>query len=277
MKLSVIIPVKDRRTLIENLLENLYRQGPLPEDWEVIIVDDCSSEVISDVVHRYGCRYVKLQSPSGASRARNTGAKVSRGKILFFTDSDCSIDRTFLLRLIRRLEALGRGYILGGTYRARPLDRGFFSEFQSLFIHYSETRHAPQVDYIATHAMAIHREDFFALGGFREDHLPMIEDVEFSHRARKMGMSLVMDPALQVGHHFGFGLWGSLKNAFRKAHYWSIYSLMNGDLLEDSGTASRPLKFTVLSAWITMFMVTVLALKGLFLSLPLVLASLVYS
>lgn len=276
MTLSIIIPVKNRKALVEGLLENLYRDGPLPEDWEVIIVDDSSSEPIADVVKKYGCRYIRLRRPSGASVARNTGAKIAQGRILFFSDSDCSFDRTVPQRVIRKLESLGRGYILGGTYRPEPLDRGFFSEFQSLFIHYSETRLAPQADYIATHAMAIYRDDFLALGGFRENWLPMIEDVEFSHRAKKQGMTLIIDPQLQVGHHFGFSLWGSLKNAFRKAHYWSIYSFMNKDILGDSGTASRGLKFTVLCAWLSSGMLLLMGLKGLFVSIPLMVSCCFY-
>ena len=57
-----------------------------------------------------------------------------------------------------------------------------------------------------------------------------------------------MDPAIQVRHIFNFTLLRSLRNAVRKARFWTRYSLANRDLLADSGTASRELKATVLSA-----------------------------
>ena len=71
----------------------------------------------------------------------------------------------------------------------------------------------------------------------------MIEDVAFSHRLRRQGCRLVLEPALQVRHVFNYGLVRSLANAYRKARYWTTYSLRNGDLLADAGTASRELKF----------------------------------
>jgi hypothetical protein len=57
-----------------------------------------------------------------------------------------------------------------------------------------------------------------------------------------------MDPAIQVKHIFNFTLFRSLRNAVKKSRFWTRYSLANRDFLADSGTASRELKLTVLSA-----------------------------
>ncbi len=53
-----------------------------------------------------------------------------------------------------------------------------------------------------------------------------------------------MDSKLQVMHYFGFNFIRSIKNAFRKSLYWSIYSLSNKDLFSDSGTAAIEFKLT---------------------------------
>jgi hypothetical protein len=90
--------------------------------------------------------------------------------------------------------------------------------------------------------MVVDAGTFRKSGGFSEDFLPIIEDVEYSHRLRRSGVRLVMDAGIQVSHIFDFSLPRSLRNAFRKAFYWTIYSSRNGDLLADSGTASRGLK-----------------------------------
>jgi len=56
-----------------------------------------------------------------------------------------------------------------------------------------------------------------------------------------------MDPRILVRHVFRFTLLKSLRNAFRKSMFWTLYSLRAGDLLSDSGTASRELKINGLS------------------------------
>jgi hypothetical protein len=69
--------------------------------------------------------------------------------------------------------------------------------------------------------------------------------VELSHRLRRAGCELAMSPALRVTHVFRFSLRRSLANAVRKARSWTAYSLLNRDVLADSGTASRELKANV--------------------------------
>jgi hypothetical protein len=81
--------------------------------------------------------------------------------------------------------------------------------------------------------------------GFAEHVRPILEDVEFSHRLRRAGCRLVMNPAIQVQHIFNYSLIGSLRNAFTKSLYWTGYAIGNRDLLADSGTASVGLKLNV--------------------------------
>ncbi|TAL26365.1 MAG: hypothetical protein EPN94_03450, partial [Nitrospirae bacterium] len=141
--------------------------------------------------------------------------------------------------------------VIGGTYTKIPYDNNFFSAFQSIFINYSETK-KKEPDYIATHAMVIDPELFKKVGGFSEDFsLPIIEDVEFSHRLRRLGFRLVMKPEILVRHIFNFTLIKSLKNAFKKSKYWTIYSLRNRDMFRDSGTASVELKTDVASCFLS--------------------------
>ena len=77
--------------------------------------------------------------------------------------------------------------------------------------------------------------------------LPILEDVDFSHRLRRTGYRLIMDPGIQVRHLFDYSLLGWVSNGFRKSKYWTIYSIHNRDLLADSGTASRALKLDVVA------------------------------
>jgi GT2 family glycosyltransferase len=166
---------------------------------------------------------------------------------VFFTDADCLLEEDTLSRVNDVFSSLSSDVIVGGTYTKMPYDRQFFSVFQSLFINYSETKHGHTPDYIAAHAMIMHTRTFTESGGFPENFMPILEDVEFSHRLRRRGFRLVMDPDIQVQHIFGLTLLSSLRNAFRKSKYWVTYSHGNRDLLSDSGTASTELKMNVVS------------------------------
>jgi GT2 family glycosyltransferase len=202
-----------------------------------------------------------MEKHSGASETRNTGAFNSTGDILFFIDADCILTRDTIKVVVDSQRGTGSDLIVGGTYSPKPFDRGFFNSFQAVFINYSETKHPENPDYVAAHAMAISPKTFRNSGGFREDFLPILEDVEYSHRLKRAGLKLVVVPALIVQHIFGFSLTGSLRNAVKKTFYWSLYSFKRGDLLADSGTASHELKINVSSLFcIALFLILYLSL-----------------
>jgi glycosyltransferase involved in cell wall biosynthesis len=240
--ISVIIPCYNSESTIGKCLD-----AALGSDYgyfEVIVVDDLSSDNSVEVIKRHPCSLIRFEEHRGASVARNTGARQAGGETLFFIDADCVLKRD-ALRLVAELYRRHGDAVIGGTYTPIPHDRGFFSTFQSIFIHYSETK-SPEPDYVATHAMIISRRLFAESGGFDEDFMPILEDVEFSHRMRRSGVRLLMAPELQVEHIFNFSLMGSLRNAIRKSKFWTMYSMRNKDLMKDSGTASVELKVNTL-------------------------------
>ncbi len=235
-------------------LEAVFSSGY--DNFEVTVVDDCSEDNSIEIIKRFPCRLIRLEKHSGASKARNIGAFNSNGDIFFFTDADCLLREDTLSVASKTITERGPGIIVGGTYTREPYDRGFFSLFQSVFINYSETKKAANPDYIATHAMAIRAETFKESGGFSEDFLPILEDVEFSHRLRRKGYRLIVNPYMLVQHIFNYSLIGSMRNAIRKSMYWTVYSIKNKDLLSDSGTASVELKVNVISYFLNLIILT---------------------
>jgi glycosyltransferase involved in cell wall biosynthesis len=242
--ISVIIPNRNNAATIGKCLASVH--ASLHDNFEIIVADDASEDHSIKVIERHACKLVRLQQHGGAARARNAGAARSRGRVLFFTDADCLLQPDTLTLAAAALADEGPNAIIGGTYSPAPHDRRFFSRFQSIFINHFETRHAPAADYIATHALAMDASVFRGSGGFAEHVRPILEDVEFSHRLRRSGCRLVMNPAIQVQHIFNYSLIRSLRNAFTKSLYWTAYAIGNRDLLADSGTASVGLKLNVL-------------------------------
>ena len=258
--ISVIIPNYNGSPTIGKCLESVFALND--EDLEVIVVDDCSEDGSLDIIRRYPCRLIQMETHAGASAARNAGARDSNGDVLFFIDADCLLQENALSIIRKYLHAYSAEVVMGGTYTPIPPDPGFFSEFQSAFIHYFETKNNDAPDYLATHALVIRAETFRKMGGFREDFLPILEDVDFSHRLRSAGYRLIMNPDLQVRHIFNLSLLRSLQNAVRKTRYWIVYSLMHKDLFADSGTASREIKINGLVWLVNMVLALVFLLSG---------------
>jgi glycosyltransferase involved in cell wall biosynthesis len=242
---SIIIPVRNGEATIARCLEAALASRY--ERFEVIVVNDGSDDRSAEIIKTFPCTLVQLPRHSGTSTARNTGACHSHGDILFFTDADCLLNEDTLAIAVATLTAAGRDVVLGGTYTAQPADDRFFSAFQSVFVNYAESRDRDNPDYIAAHAMVLYADTFEKSGGFVEDFLPILEDVDFSHRLRSSGYRLIMGPGIQVRHLFDYSLMGSACNGFRKSKYWTIYSIHHRDLLADSGTASWALKLDVIA------------------------------
>ncbi|MGB5261310.1 MAG: glycosyltransferase [Gammaproteobacteria bacterium] len=242
---SIIIPVRNGEATIKPCLEAAFASRY--ERFEVIVVDDGSDDRTVEIIKTCPCTLIQLSRHSGVSHARNIGVQHSHGDILFFTDADCLLNEDTLAIAVATLGTAGRDVILGGTYTLEPADDRFFSAFQSVFVNHVESRSRDNPDYIAAHAMVLYADSFGKSAGFAEKFLPIIEDVDFSHRLRRTGHRLIMNPEIQVRHVFDFSLLGSVCNAFKKSKYWTIYSIHNRDLLADSGSASWGLKLDVVA------------------------------
>lgn len=264
--ISIVIPCYNGAGTIGRCLEAAFSSGY--DNYEVVVVDDCSEDDSVEVIKRFPCKLIRLEKRSGTSKARNTGARNSTGEILFFIDADCLLQKD-TLSIINNTPALKEpDVVVGGTYTRMPYDPGFFNTFQSVFVNYAETKKVENPDYIAAHAMIMNADTFRKSGGFPEDFMPIIEDIEFTHRLKGSGCRLIMNPDIQVRHIFNFTLWRSLHNAFRKVKYWNMYSIKNGDLFVDSGSASYELKINVVLFFLNLLLLT----AWLFIRKPLLLS-----
>ena len=124
---SVIVPTRNRRRLLRELLDGLARQTFT--DYEVIVVDDGSTDGSDEEIAldaRAG-RPVRLVQGDGrgAVNARLSGVENARADLLAFTDDDCVPAPDWLAAGVRALEA-GADVVQGATRArgpVRPLDR----------------------------------------------------------------------------------------------------------------------------------------------------------
>ena len=90
MKASVILPCYNKARLLPLCLAALKNQSFNPKDFEVIIVDDGSTDATADVVRRRLWESARLlpKPNGGRSAARNYGASSARGSVIIFSDPD---------------------------------------------------------------------------------------------------------------------------------------------------------------------------------------------
>jgi glycosyltransferase involved in cell wall biosynthesis len=250
--ISVIIPNHNGGATIGECLKAAFESDF--ESFEVIVVDDASSDDSLKIIKETPAKLIELKEHAGVSVARNTGARNADGDILLFIDADCCLLRNALALVERSIG--DETPIIGGTYTPIPFDsQNFFSTFQSIFINYNETRGGP--DYIAAHCLALKRKVFEESGGFIENSYmgvaAGVEDVELTHRLKRAGLKLKMNPDILVRHIFNFNFYRSMKNAFKKVRVWSMYLIASRGTFSDSGTASRGLKFNVFCYFSSIF------------------------
>jgi glycosyltransferase involved in cell wall biosynthesis len=86
---SVIIPVLNDSKRLKTCLESLEKQTYPKNKYEVIVVDNDSTENITNIVNGFEQSFTAFESQPGSYVARNKGISLAKGEILAFTDSDC--------------------------------------------------------------------------------------------------------------------------------------------------------------------------------------------
>jgi len=100
---SVIMPTYNCAKFIGETIESIQEQTY--NNWELIIVDDCSTDNTKDVVDKFikldkRINYNCLKKNSGAAVARTTAMNLANGEYMAFCDSDDVWERDFLERAV---------------------------------------------------------------------------------------------------------------------------------------------------------------------------------
>jgi glycosyltransferase involved in cell wall biosynthesis len=216
-RLSVVVPAFQASASIERCLAALARQTLPAEQYEVIVVDDGSTDDTVDRASRCGARVVRLVRNHGPAQARNAGVAVARGEIVVFTDSDCEPTRGFLEALSSPLEdtcvAATKGAYLSNQ-------RGFVARFVQLEYEsrYRHTAAQSSVDFIDTYAACYRRADLVRLGGF-DPRFRVCEDQELSFRLAEAGLNMRFVPDARTHHQHVDTLRAYLRKKFGIAQW----------------------------------------------------------
>src|SRR3990170_3006911 len=88
-KISVIVPVYNDAQRIGKCIESLLQQTYPHEKYEVIIIDNGSTDETREVIKKYPVKLLIEDKIQSSYAARNKGIKNAKGEVIAFTDSDC--------------------------------------------------------------------------------------------------------------------------------------------------------------------------------------------
>ena len=218
MKYSVIVPVYNRPSECEELLESLTHQTQ--RDFEVIIVEDGSSVPCRDVVERYADKlavHYYDKPNSGPGQTRNYGVERANGEYVIILDSDVVLPEGYFAAIDAELAA-NPCDAFGGPDRAHES----FSTTQKA-INYAMTSFfttggirggKAKLDkfYPRSFNMGVRREVYQDLAGFSA--MRFGEDIDFSTRIFKSGYRCRLFPEAWVYHKRRT----DLKKFFKQVH-----------------------------------------------------------
>jgi glycosyltransferase involved in cell wall biosynthesis len=230
---SLIIPVYNGGEKFRACLDSVKSLDPPPA--EIIVVADGDTDGSRQLAAAFGARVIRRSVPGGPALARNEGARLASGDLLFFADADVTLP----IDAIGRVKAAfwnnpGQAALIG-SYDDAPMETNFLSQYKNLMHHYVHQTSNRAAGTFWGACGAIRREVFMTLGGFDERYRrPSIEDIELGCRLKKAGHQILLEKELQVKHLKHWGVRSLLTSDFlMRALPWTELILNAGRMPDD--------------------------------------------
>jgi GT2 family glycosyltransferase len=236
--ISVVIPAYNAEALISKCLDSLLKQTIDQTKYEIIVVDDGSTDATADVVQSFeNVRLIK-QNNQGPAAARNNGAANAKGDIILFTDSDCVPAINWIEEMIRPFNDDAEIVGVKGIYKTDQKEliaRFVQAEYEDK---YDVLKRDQYIDFVDTYSAGFKRKVFIEFGGY-DTSFPVAcaEDVELSFRMFSRGYKMVFNPNAVVSHRHPATLTGYLKKKYKFA-FWRILAVRKNPnkIIKDSHT-----------------------------------------
>lgn len=218
--LSIIIPFYNSLKTIDRCLLSVFKSKF--KSYEVIAVSDNSTDGSEDIVKKYPCKLINLKKNVGAATARNMGAKIARGDILVFLDSDVIIKKNALGIINKNFENKNVN-LIQGIYSHKPNYKKFTTQFlQSHLCYYLFSDNKKFTESLCSCFVSIRKKIFLEANGFDEIfYSSNSEDEDLGYRLIEKGYEIPIDRRLNTIHVVDIGLFDFIKRSL-KMHFGEI-------------------------------------------------------
>ncbi len=264
---SVVIPTYNRSRGLINALNHLVAQTIPADNYEIIVVDDGSTDDTEEVISnlksqisrlRQGfggqakpeIKYFKTEN-GGPAKARNFGIKQSRGEIVFFTDDDCIVPLNWMRVLAGGYKRYPDAVGVGGWIvpPKEELERNTVAKSIYYFSFFNNSRISP---FLLSHEiisddpmvcfetfayntanMSFRRGILEKIGGFREEfRWPGYEDNDLALRVLH-GNNKILYLPIHVIHLSHLNVSSFAKLYFRRGANYQLFMKLNKNILEE--------------------------------------------
>jgi len=200
--LSIIIPTYNSAKTLPVLLDSIFASNLT--DFEIILVDDGSTDETKGVIKDYNLRYFYIEN-SGPAWARHLGSKKARGDAFVYFDSDVVLFPDTLER-IKNAFTNEEIKAVSGIWNRKQITKDFFPRYKAIRDwSYWLKEDCGKFSYLFnTRVAAIRKEAYWETGGFirEEKGRNALEDINFAFRLAEKHQ-IHFDPKIRVKHEFG--------------------------------------------------------------------------
>jgi GT2 family glycosyltransferase len=201
-KVSVVVCSYNGARTLRDCLASL--QGLKYPDYEVIFVDDGSTDNSQEIARNFPQVRNIIQENKGLSAARNVGIAAAAGRVVAFTDSDCMVDADWLYYLVNTLQS-GDFAAVGGPNISPPATDWIQA---AVGVAPGSPSHVLLSDNVAEHVpgcnMAYYKWALEEIGGFDPEFRTAGDDVDVCWRIMERGYQIGFSPAAVVWHYRRF-------------------------------------------------------------------------
>lgn len=182
--LSFVIPAYNEEAVLEQTLSTLLASvEAIGAPYEVIVVDDASTDRTAEIARSFGVGVVSINLRK-ISAVRNAGARAAQGEMLIFVDADTLVSPEALASAV---EAFQQGAVGGGARVQMDKDVPFWA----LLLMAAASGALSRLRLAAGCFLFARRDTFYAVGGFDEDYYAS-EEIHLSRALKKKGRFVII-------------------------------------------------------------------------------------
>lgn len=222
---TVVMPAYGVEKYIDRAISSIRKQTF--EDWEIIVVDDCTMDRSGEIAERYAAedsriRVLHHEKNQGLSPARNTGTRAASGKYIWYMDPDDYVDADLLEQVYHSIERSPAQVVLFGHVEEYYDKKGRLTYTHSIC---PKEHYFKSAEEFRPHIIELEQETlygyawnkFYLLDYIRElkldfERIRLIEDITFNVKYFMDIESLNILPI--TPYHYGKRMEANLTNKF---------------------------------------------------------------
>src|SRR5262245_26554108 len=208
-KVSVVIPTKNRSALLAEAIERIESQTVPREVYEVIVIDNDSSDETRAVLEQKAKAFSNLkcgvQDKPGAAATRNAGLRLAKGSLILFIDDDVQAEPNLIEAHLECHRKNPNASVIGVVTMPWGNTTDPFLRYlrdHRILNPYTPSKGPIDFAYYHTCNVSTPTHVLLSVGGFNESfQIYGMEDIELGYRLEKAGSRMVFAPDAKAVHH----------------------------------------------------------------------------